>query len=99
MPLTYQRTFRIRHYECDAHGFARYASYLNYMQEAAFDASAAAGYDRKHYDAAGQHWLVRETDIHYRQQLRYGESVLVKTWVADFRRVRSRRAYQLYLDG
>jgi acyl-CoA thioester hydrolase len=99
MPLTHQRAFRIRHYECNLHGFARYASYLNYMQEAAFDASAAAGYDLARYASMGCHWLVRETDIQYRQPLRYGESVQVKTWVADFRRVRSRRAYELRVVG
>jgi acyl-CoA thioester hydrolase len=97
MPLTHQRAFHIRHYECDMHGFARCASFLNYLQEAAFDASAAAGYDLARYDSMGCHWLVRETDIQYRRSLRYGESVQVKTWVADFRRVRSRRAYELRL--
>ncbi len=99
MPLTHQRAFRIRHYECDVHGFARCASFLNYLQEAAFDASAAAGYDLARYASMGCHWLVRETDIQYRRALRYGESVQVKTWVADFRRVRSRRAYELRLAG
>jgi YbgC/YbaW family acyl-CoA thioester hydrolase len=99
MPLTHERTFRIRHYECDVHGFARYASYLNYLQESAFDASAAAGYDLSRYASMGCHWLVRETDIQCRRPVRYGESVAVKTWVADFRRVRSRRAYELRLVG
>ena len=99
MPLTQVRTFRVRHYECDAYGYVKYVNYLNYMQEAAFDASAAAGYDLARYDAMGHHWLVRETDVEYLHPLRYGDSVQVKTWVADFRRVRSRRAYELRLVG
>ena len=61
MPLTHVRTFRVRHYECDALGHVNYANYLRYMQEAAFDASAAAGYDLDRYKAMGCHWLVRET--------------------------------------
>jgi len=97
--LTHVRTFRVRHYECDAYGYVKYANYLNYVQEAAFDASAAAGYDLARYEAMGRHWLVRETDIEYLYPLRYGDSVQVKTWVADFRRVRSRRAYELRLAG
>jgi acyl-CoA thioester hydrolase len=95
MPLTHVRTFRVRYYECDVHGHVNNVNHLRYMQEAALDASAAAGYDMARYEAMGQHWLVRETDIEYLRPLRYGDSVEVKTWVADFRRIRSRRAYEL----
>ena len=99
MPLTHERTFRVRHYECDAYGHVNNTNYLRYMQETAFDASAAAGYDLARYAALGHHWLVRETEIEYLAALRYGDSVRVRTWVEDFRRVRSRRAYELYRVG
>jgi acyl-CoA thioester hydrolase len=65
------------------------------MQEAAMDASAAAGYDIPRYESMGRQWLIHETDISYLRPLTYGDSVIVKTWVADFRRVRSRRVYEL----
>jgi len=97
MPLIHLWTFRVRNCECDAYGRVHRANYLSYMQEAAFDASAAAGYDPARYDAMGLHWLIRETDVEYLHPLRYGDSVQVKTWVVDFRRVRSRRAYELRL--
>jgi len=96
MPHVHERTFRIRHYECDAYGHVNNTHYLRYMQETAFDASAAVGYDLPRYAALGQHWLVRETEIEYLSPLHYGDAVRVKTWVADFRRVRSRRMYELY---
>jgi acyl-CoA thioester hydrolase len=99
MPLTEVRTFRVRHYECDAHGHVKQANYVRYMQEAAFDASAAAGYDMDRYRAIDRYWLVRETEVEYLRPLRYGDSVQVRTWVADFRRIRSRRAYELRLAG
>jgi len=99
MPLKHVRTFRVRHYECNAFGHVNNVNYLRYMQEAAFDASAAAGYDMARYEEMGCHWLVRETDVEYLQPLRYGDSVEIKTWVADFRRVRSRRAYELRNAG
>lgn len=94
MPLTRVRTFRVRHYECDAYGHVNNVNYLRYMQEAAFDASAAAGYDLARYAEMGFHWLVRDSDIEYLRPARYADSVIVRTWVADFRRVRSRRAYE-----
>ena len=42
-------TFRVRHYECDAYGHLNNANYARYMQEAAFDASAAVGYGKDRY--------------------------------------------------
>jgi acyl-CoA thioester hydrolase len=69
------------------------------MQEAASDASAAAGYDVARYEAMGHYWLARETEVEVLHPLRYGDSVQVKTWVADFRRVRVRRAYELRRVG
>jgi acyl-CoA thioester hydrolase len=97
MPLTHTRTFRVRSYECDAYGHVNQANYLRYMQEAAFDASAVAGYDLARYDAMDRFWLIRGTEIEYRHPLHYGDSVQVTTWVADFRQIRSRRAYEFNL--
>ncbi len=95
MPHTFERTFRIRHYECDAYGHVNHANYLRFMQETAFDASAAVGYDMACYDELGVMWLIRQTGITYERPLRYDDEVIVKTWVADFRRVRSRRVYEM----
>ncbi len=95
MPPVHTRVFRVRYYECDAYGHVNNVNYLRYMQEAAFDASAAAGYDFARYRAMGRNWLTRRTDIEYLRPLRYGDSVEVKTWVMDFHRVLSRRAYEM----
>src|SRR5690606_41899892 len=93
MPLTYSRTFRVRYYECDGYGHLNNANYLRYMQETAFDASAAAGYDLKTYDEIGGFWLIRETDIEYRQPLRYHDRGTITTRVEGFRRAPSPRVY------
>jgi acyl-CoA thioester hydrolase len=95
VPLVHTRVFRVRNYECDGYGHVSNANYLRYMQEAATDASAAAGYDIERYNTMGQYWLIRDTDIQYLAPLTYGDSVEVKTWVLDFRKVRSRRAYEM----
>ena len=99
MPITHTRRFRVRSYECDAFGHLNNANYLRYMQEAAFDASAAAGYDLAEYDRIGKYWLIRETDIEYLRPVFYGDTIEVKTWVMDFHRVRSRRAYEFTQEG
>jgi acyl-CoA thioester hydrolase len=95
MPHVHERAFVVRHYECDAYGHVNHANYLRYMQEAAYSASADAGYDMHRLFAMNRIWLIRETDITYHEPLVYGDTVVVKTYVQDFRRVRSRRAYEL----
>ncbi len=96
MPLVHTSTFKVRFYECDLYGHVNNANYLRYMQEAAFEASAAAGYDTQRYAQMGRMWYAHATDIEYIRPLKYGDVVAVKTWVVDFRRVTSRRAYELH---
>lgn len=91
----YTRAFRVRHYECDAYGHVNNAQYLRWMQETAMDASAAVGYDEAAYLGLGTLWLIRESQIEYLNALRYGDRIEVHTWVGDFRRVRSRRYYEV----
>lgn len=97
MPRIHSRQFRIRNYECDAYGHLNNANYLRFMQETAFDASAAAGYDREKYEQLHHTWLIRNTDIEYLKPVLYGDVMEIKTWIVDFRRASSRRAYEFYL--
>lgn len=99
--MTYVHTvsFLARHYECDADEYVHPANYLRYMQEAAFEASAAVGFTPARYRHIGYWWLAYETDIHYLNPLRYNDTFEIKTWVVDFRRVRSLRNYEFYRDG
>ena len=95
MPFTHQSVFPVRFYECDAYGHLNNAVYLRYMQEAAFNASAAIGFNRERYVAMGYIWLARLTEIEYLRPVRYGDNVVVTTWVEDMHRVRSWRAYEM----
>jgi acyl-CoA thioester hydrolase len=92
-------SFAIRYDDCDPYGHVNHAAYLRYMLEAAFSASAALGYPVDRYREMGRLWFVRDTQIEYLSPLRYGDQVSVTTWVVDFRRVRSRRAYELRRAG
>jgi acyl-CoA thioester hydrolase len=96
MPRTFIRPFQVRQYECDAYSHLHNSNYVRYMQEAAFEASADAGYDLARYNAIGHHWIIRETGIEYLKPVFYSEQVQVKTWISDFRRATSRRAYAFH---
>lgn len=93
-PVTFSRTFRVRYYECDSYGHLNNANYPRFMQETAFDASASVGFDQARYAAMNRIWLVRETEIEYFLPFVYNDPIEVRTWVEDFRRVRSRRRYE-----
>jgi acyl-CoA thioester hydrolase len=99
MPLTHTRSFPVRFYECDAYSHVNNSNYARYMQEAAFSASAAAGYSDERYQEMNLLWLIRDTKIEYLRPLRYGDTADVTTWVADFRRVRSKRMYEVRRQG
>ena len=45
MPAEHRELFHVRYYECDPFGHMNNANHLRWMQEAAFAASAAVGYD------------------------------------------------------
>jgi acyl-CoA thioester hydrolase len=69
--------------------------FLNYVQQAAFEASADAGYDTRRYDALGSIWVIRKQTIAYSLPLFYDDIIELITWVSDVRRVRSHREYEL----
>lgn len=95
MPHVYTRRFRVRSTDCDAVGHVNHAVYARYMQEAAIEASADAGFDYAWYDAHGVNWIIRRSRIDYLQPARYGDQLDVTTYVANFRRVRSKRNYEI----
>lgn len=95
MPLITTRRFRVRQYECDPFGYLKKANFLRYMQESAFDASAAAGYPMQKYAEMHRLWVIRTSEIEYLQPAKYDDCIEVKTWIADFRRATSRRMYEI----
>ncbi len=99
MAVIHKSQFVIREYECDSYGHLNNANYLRYMQEAAFEASAAVGYSKARYEQLGRLWLARETEIEYLQPLYAGDMLEITTWVADFRQVRSLRRYEFRRAG
>lgn len=99
MAVVHKSQFVVREYECDSYGHLNNANYLRYMQEAAFEASAAVGYSKARYEQLGRLWLARETIIDYLQPLYAGDVLEITTWVADFRQVRSLRRYEFRRAG
>ncbi len=91
----YTARIRVRHNELDAFGRVYPAAHLRWLAQAAIDASSDAGFDAAYYLTAGAHWLVRRTTFSVLRLVRADTDLDVTTWVADFRRVRSLRRYEI----
>jgi len=81
--------------DLDAFGDLRNANLLRLLQEAATRASTDAGFDGAYYERTGTMWLIRRTTLSIAGAVRYGETLVVRTWIGDFRRVRSQREYEV----
>jgi acyl-CoA thioester hydrolase len=91
----YTAEVRVRHDELDCFGRVQPGVYLRYLAQAAVDASTAVGLDAAWYARARARWLVRRSTFAIARPVGAGERLQVRTWVEDFRRVRSHRGYEL----
>ena len=89
----YTRRFRVRHYELDSFGHVNNAVYVNYMQEAAIEASADAGFGPGWYKERGTNWVIRRLSIRYLLPALYKDELEVKTWISEVRRAACTREY------
>jgi len=78
-------TFRVRSYELDALGHVNHAVYLNYLEQARFDALSAGGFPVS--EMAARKWgvFVVRIEVDYRKECRQGELLTVRTRVDRFR--------------
>jgi acyl-CoA thioester hydrolase len=95
VPATFTLPVTVRYHECDAYGHVNNAHYARYMQEAAFEASAAVGYTPAWYAANDRVFVVRATQIAFLKQAAYRDRLEVTTWISDARRVTARRHYEI----
>ncbi|MCC6764976.1 MAG: thioesterase family protein [Deltaproteobacteria bacterium] len=95
MPRDFQWSAPVLQADLDAFGELRSMSLLRSLQEAATRASSDAGFDTAYYDRTGGMWIIRRTQMRLESPARYGDVLDIRTWITDFRRVRSQRAYEV----
>ena len=74
-------------------------AYLKWMQSAALAHSAAQGWTAAAYQELGAGWVVRSHQIEYRQPAFPGDAIVVRTWVANLKKVTSLRRYEIVRAG
>jgi acyl-CoA thioester hydrolase len=81
--------------EIDELGHVNNIVYLKWTQRAAVRHSDAQGWRTADYQQLGQGWVVRSHSIEYLQPAYLGEGIVVRTWVADMKKVTSARRFEI----
>ena len=97
MPAIYYHHHQVLPEEIDGNRHVNNLRYLQWCVDAAVAHSAAQGWTRERYMSTGGSWVVRSHNIEYLAPCFEGQQVVVATWVAGFRRIRSNRRYQIHL--
>ncbi len=79
----------------DELGHVNNLEYLRWILDAAFSHSGAVGCTDATL-SAGAAWVVRSHKIEYLRPAFAGDSIVVLTWVSNFRKVRSLRKYRVF---
>ena len=95
MPAVYDHALTVRPEEIDEQGHVGNVHYIRWMQEAAVAHSSAQGWTAERYFAVGATFVVRSHFIEYLRPALAAERLVVRTWVADFRKVTSLRKYRI----
>ena len=99
MPAILEWTHTVVEDDLDGLGHANNISYLKWMQSAALAHSAAQGWPVEAYAALGCGWVVRSHFIEYLVPALLGDTILIRTWVADMGKVTSRRRFLILRAG
>lgn len=74
---------RVRYVETDAMGIVHHSNYLAYFEEARGVYSRLRGYDYADFERGGHYLTVTEVNVRYGRPARYGQEIIVKTWLAE----------------
>lgn len=95
MPAIFDWKHIVTDTDLDDLGHANNISYLKWMQSAALAHSAAQGWPIEAYRDLGQGWVVRSHQIEYLTSARLGDAILVRTSVANLKKVTSLRRFEI----
>jgi acyl-CoA thioester hydrolase len=95
MPAIYEHHLTVAPGHIDRLGHVNNLEYLRWALEAAVRHSAAQGWPAEAYERLGATFVVRSHEIQYLQPAYEGDEIVVRTWVADFRRLSCLRRYKI----
>ncbi|MEX0856072.1 MAG: thioesterase family protein [Gemmatimonadota bacterium] len=96
---SFETRIRVRSYELDGLGHVNHAVYLNYLEQARYDAMEAGGFP--HTAVLGRGWgiYVVRIEVDYRRQCFQGDHLRILTGVEHFRKVSMTIGQQIHRSG
>jgi len=89
----------VTHDEIDEQGHANNVVFVAWMQAAAIAHTKALGWTSEKYKQLGGGWVARSHTIDYLQPAFVGDNLIVRTWVAEMKKVTSIRRYQIIRES
>jgi len=99
MPSIFQHDIEVPRSAIDANSHVNNVSYVQWMQDAAVMHSSAQGLDAAAYRRLEASWVVRSHQITYLAPAFAGDTIEVRTWVANLKRSRSLRKFIFIRTG
>ena len=95
MPKPHELLIRVRYSETDQMGVVHHASYLIYMEEGRTALMRELGFPYEGVEERGLAMAVRKVELRYRMAARYGDQIVVRTWVESFRGASIQYVYEI----
>lgn len=95
MPAIYEHQHVVQESELDGIGHVNNLSYVKWMQDSAIAHATAQGWPPQRHLECGSGWVVRSHFIEYLRPAFAGDQIVIRTWVAGFRRITSLRKYKI----
>ena len=81
MPVVHEHRLHVRYAETDQMGVVYHANYLVYLEEGRTHLMAELGCPYHELEGRGWNLVVRKADLRYRAAARYGDEIVVRTWI------------------
>ena len=95
MPAIFDYQWSVQESEIDMLGHVNNVEYIRWMQNAAFAHSKAQGWSSRRYSELGAGWVARSHRIEYLSPAMPGDTIIVRTWVSTFEKIRSLRKFRI----
>jgi YbgC/YbaW family acyl-CoA thioester hydrolase len=82
-PHVFESRFTVRSYELDGFAHVNHAVFLNWFEQARFDAFEAGGFPAAEIQARGWGVYVVHIEVQYLREARQGDELIVRTRVAE----------------
>ncbi|MFQ5667750.1 MAG: thioesterase family protein [Candidatus Binatia bacterium] len=97
--MHYKLERRLSHADVDFLGELKVPAFLGLLEQAAVEASTAAGFDAAWYTRESRTWIIHRTRLERFVPVGGTDTVAVDTEIIDFRRARSLRRYEICRDA